>query len=40
MARAIAENETHYVLTAGLPRLRELIAVLVAASARRAVCGK
>src|SRR5262249_17531469 len=26
MVRAIAENRTHYVLTAGLPRLRELIA--------------
>ena len=26
MARAIAENQTHYVQTAGLPRLRELIA--------------
>ena len=26
MVRAIAENKTHYVLTAGLPRLRELIA--------------
>ena len=26
MVRAIAENKTHYLLTAGLPRLRELIA--------------
>src|SRR3954468_252878 len=26
MTRAIAENRTHYVQTAGLPRLRELIA--------------
>jgi aspartate aminotransferase len=26
MVKAIAENKTHYVLTAGLPRLRELIA--------------
>src|SRR6516225_4866448 len=26
MARAIAENKTHYVQTVGLPRLRELIA--------------
>ena len=26
MARAIAENKTHYVQTAGVPRLRELIA--------------
>src|SRR5688572_9874828 len=26
MVRAIAENKTHYVLTAGLPRLRELLA--------------
>src|SRR3954464_8197323 len=26
MARAIAENRTHYVQTAGVPRLRELIA--------------
>jgi aspartate aminotransferase len=26
MARAIAENKTHYLQTAGLPRLRELIA--------------
>ena len=26
MARAIAENKTHYVQTAGIPRLRELIA--------------
>jgi aspartate/methionine/tyrosine aminotransferase len=26
MLKAIAENKTHYVLTAGLPRLRELIA--------------
>jgi aspartate aminotransferase len=26
LVRAIAENKTHYVLTAGLPRLRELIA--------------
>src|SRR5919204_244290 len=26
MARAIAENRTHYVQTAGIPRLRELIA--------------
>src|SRR6185503_6465430 len=26
MVRAIAENKTHYVQTAGLPRLRELIA--------------
>jgi aspartate aminotransferase len=26
MARAIAENQTHYLQTAGLPRLRELIA--------------
>src|SRR5512143_3202517 len=26
MAKAIAENRTHYVQTTGLPRLRELIA--------------
>src|ERR687887_906898 len=26
MARAIAENKTHYVQTTGIPRLRELIA--------------
>ena len=26
MARAIAENHTHYLQTTGLPRLRELIA--------------
>jgi aspartate aminotransferase len=26
MTRAIAENRTHYVQTAGLPRLRELVA--------------
>src|SRR5438128_5835412 len=26
MARAIAENRTHYLQTAGVPRLRELIA--------------
>src|SRR5262245_58572050 len=26
LARAIAENKTHYVQTAGIPRLRELIA--------------
>ena len=26
MARAIAENKSHYVQTTGLPRLRELIA--------------
>src|SRR5881396_2873605 len=26
MARAIADNKTHYVQTTGLPRLRELIA--------------
>src|SRR5258706_713002 len=34
MARAIAENKTHYLQTAGVPRLRELIAAKLRAKNR------
>src|ERR671935_1663845 len=37
MARAIAENKTHYVQTAGIPRLRELIAAKLREKNRIAV---